>query len=220
MNAERQIKVSQVKEISEKLLRSKAMVVAEYAGLTVQELQELRKKLMENGAEINVYKNRLFKIAIKETKLKALEASLFGPNIYVFGMNDEISPAKILANFAKKHEALILKAGIYEGKVIDKKELEAIAILPSLEEAMTILAMSMMSPLKNISIGLNMLVTENKLTSSLETKTEESNHKKEQNTSLEVEQSQEKDKIEEGSNKDQKVEMGTSNEKEKEENNN
>lgn len=163
MNANKKAKVAQVKEISTKISSSKALVVAEYAGLTVKELQALRKELKEHKVELKVFKNRMFKIAANEAGLSALDTDLAGANIYAFGMEDEISPAKVLAKFAKEHKALKLKAGTYEGKVVDAKELATIATLPSYEEALTMLAMSMLSPIKFVGTGLHMLVKENKL---------------------------------------------------------
>lgn len=162
MNANKQAKHAQVKEISEKITSSKAMVVAEYSGLSVKQLQDLRKDLKAHGVELKVYKNRLFRIAANNAGIN-LDENLVGQNIYAFGMEDEISPAKVLAKFAKEHEALKLKAGTYEGKVIDSAELAVIATLPSYDEALTMLAMSMLSPIKYVGSGLHMLVEEGKL---------------------------------------------------------
>lgn len=174
MNANKKVKVAQVKEISTKISSAKALVVAEYAGLTVKDLQALRKELKANKVELKVFKNRLFKIAANEAGYADLDADLAGQNIYAFGMEDEISPAKVLAKFAKDHKNLKLKAGTYEGKVVDAKELAVIASLPSYEEALTMLAMSMLSPIKFVGTGLHMLVEENKLAAApAEVKTEE-----------------------------------------------
>jgi len=180
MNANRIAKESQVKEIVEKINASEALVVAEFAGLTVSETQELRSQLKEKGVELKVYKNRLVKLAMEEAGFGEINTELTGPNAFAFGMEDGISPAKVLAEFAKKHEALRIKAGTYEGKVIDLEELKIIATLPSMEEALTMLAMSMLSPIKNVGIGLNILTTEGHLEAGAEeapaeeTKAEES----------------------------------------------
>ncbi|TCG10479.1 50S ribosomal protein L10 [Mycoplasma todarodis] len=147
-----------VKEISEKISQSAGLVVAEYHGLTVTELQELRNLSAEKDVELKVYKNRIFKIAAKENGIEAINTELVGPNIFAFGKSDDISPAKVLAEFAKTHDALKLKAGTYEGKVIGLEEVLQVATLPSLEEALTMLATSMMAPLKYISVGMNTLV--------------------------------------------------------------
>ncbi len=163
MNANRTAKVSQVKEIVEKINASESIVIAEYAGLTVKETQELRNNLREAGVELKVYKNRLFKIAAKEAGFDDLTTDLVGPNAFAFGMEDGISPAKVLAKFAKENDALKLKMGTYEGKVIDAEEVMQIAKLPSYDEALTMLAMSMLSPIKFVGSGLHMLATEGHL---------------------------------------------------------
>ncbi len=160
MNAFRQAKETQVKEISEKISNSVGLVVAEYHGLTVTELQELRNLSAERDVELKVYKNRIFKIAAKENGIEAINTELVGPNIFAFGKSDDISPAKVLAEFAKTHKDLKLKAGTYEGKVIGYEEVLEVATLPSLEEALTMLATSMMAPLKYVSVGMNTLVSD------------------------------------------------------------
>ena len=163
MNANRIAKESQVKEIVAKINASESLVIAEYAGLTVKQTQELRDNLREAGVELKVYKNRLFKIAAKEAGFDDLTTELVGPNAFAFGMEDGISPAKVLAEFAKTNDALKLKMGTYEGKVIDAEEVMQIATLPSYDEALTMLAMSMLSPIKFVGSGLHMLATEGHL---------------------------------------------------------
>lgn len=162
MTTNRRAKEDQIKEISAKISAAKSLVVAEYAGLTVKNLQALRKDLKAKGVELKVYKNRLFRVASNEAGYN-LDESLIGPNIYAFGMEDDISPAKVLAKFAKNHEALKLKAGIYEGSVIDSTGVAEIALLPSLEEALTMLATSLLAPVNYIGKGLHLLTTEGKL---------------------------------------------------------
>ncbi len=173
MNALRQAKEIKVKEISNKISQSAGLVIAEYHGLTVAEIQELRTLSAEKDVELKVYKNRIFKIAAKENDIEAINKELVGPNIFAFGKSDDISPAKVLAEFAKTHAALKLKAGTHEGKVIGLEEVLKIATLPSLEEALTILAMSMMAPLKYTSVGLNTLVEEGYVGGKAKAKVEE-----------------------------------------------
>ena len=160
MNANKQAKVNVVKEISKKIADSKGLVVAKYDGLTVKEFQSLRQQLKENDVELKVYKNRLFKLAAKEAGLSELDPTLTGANVFAFGMSDDISPAKVLAAFAKDHEALELKGGTYEGKVVDATGINEVATLPSLEEALSMLAMQLISPVKFVGVGLNQLVEE------------------------------------------------------------
>lgn len=157
MNANKQAKVEVVKEIADKIQRSQAVVIAKYDGLTVKEFQTLRNQLREKDVELKVYKNRLFKIAAKEAGIGELETSLTGANVFAFGMSDDISPAKVLAAFAKDHEALELKAGTFEGKVLDAAGINEVATLPSLEEALTMLATSLIGPVRYIGTGLHQL---------------------------------------------------------------
>ena len=163
MNSNRLTKTNEVKEILEKIQNSKSMVVATYAGLTVSELQELRKELREANVEIKVFKNRLVKIALKDTDFSEMSEVLVGPNIYAFGMESDIAPAKIIAKFAKDHKKMEIVAGTYEGKVVDKAGVIEVATLPTLEEALTKLALAMLTPIKDLGIGLNMLVEDGHL---------------------------------------------------------
>ncbi|RIV16960.1 50S ribosomal protein L10 [Mycoplasmopsis gallopavonis] len=157
----RAIKREVVAEIAEKIQESHALAFAEYRGLTVAELQEFRKEAKALGVEVKVYKNRLFKIAAEKAGYADLANHLVGPNIFAFSQNDDMSAAKLLVNFAKKHKLMVVKAGTYEGKVIDAAGVKTVASLPTYEEALTILARSMMAPLQQMSLSLK-LVSEGK----------------------------------------------------------
>lgn len=166
MSSFRKEKENVVAEIKDSLSNASSLVVAEYRGLHVSELEALRNELKESGIKVKVYKNRLFKIAAQSLGYEALETDLVGPNIFAFGSSDAIAPAKIISKFAKKNPVVVLKGGIYENKVVNADEVKVIASLPSYEEALTMLASSLMGPLRQVSIGLKMLVDENKLVSS------------------------------------------------------
>ncbi|MGV2392901.1 UNVERIFIED_CONTAM: 50S ribosomal protein L10 [Campylobacter lari] len=154
--AARLAKKETVKEISSKLANAKGLVVAEYRGLTVAELTKLRVLAKENGVEIKVYKNRIFKLAANEAGYAELDQHLVGPNLYAFSNLEDNAAAKVLNNFAKEHKMLVLKAGIFENKVIDAKGVHEVATLPNYEEALTILARSLMAPLQQLSLSLKM----------------------------------------------------------------
>ena len=109
-------------------------MIAQYQGLNVNELDELRKELREKGILFKITKNRITKIAIKETSKKDLEKYFTGPTAAAIS-SDPISTAKILTKFAKSHDKLKIVAGFMDGKVLDQKEVAIIATLPSLEEA-------------------------------------------------------------------------------------
>ncbi len=111
-----------------------SVMIAQYQGLNVNELDELRKQLREKGILFKITKNRITKIAIKETPVKDLEKYFTGPTAAAIS-SDPISTAKILTKFAKTHDKLKIVAGFMDGKVLDQKEVAIIATLPSLEEA-------------------------------------------------------------------------------------
>ncbi|QCZ36552.1 50S ribosomal protein L10 [Mycoplasma nasistruthionis] len=150
-----------VLEIVDKIQSSQAVAFAEYRGLTVSELEEFRKEAKKLGVEIKVFKNRLFKLAAEQTGFGDLDQYLVGPNIFAFSTNDDMSAAKLLVKFAKAHKLMVLKAGTYEGQVIDAAGIKQVASLPTYEEALGILARSMMAPLQQISLSLK-LVSEGK----------------------------------------------------------
>lgn len=163
MNANKQLKASIVQEIETKIKNSSSVAVANYATLTVAEFEDLRRRLAAKNVDIKVYKNRLFKVAAKNAGYEGINEYLTGSNVYAFGNEDSIAPAKIMADFNKDTKKLELVAGIFEEKVQDKAGITVVATLPSYEEALTMLAMQLISPVKFIGVGLHQLVEENKL---------------------------------------------------------
>ena len=110
-----------------------SVMIAQYQGLNVNELDELRKQLREKGILFKITKNRITKLAIKETPVKDLEKYFSGPTAAALS-SDPITTAKILTKFAKSHDKLKIIAGFMDGKVLDQG-MAIIATLPSLEEA-------------------------------------------------------------------------------------
>lgn len=130
------IKYELVDALKEKLSKTKAVYVAEYRGMTVEQSTMLRKKVREAGGELKVSKNTLFRIAMKETGLTALPEDMTkGPNIYALCYDDPVSVAKVLKEYAndKTQKAFILKGGLLETQLLDLNQLLALAELPSKE---------------------------------------------------------------------------------------
>ena len=148
-------KEAQVQILKEKLSAAQTVLLADYRGLTVEEMTELRKKLRETGTEFRVVKNTLARLAAKEAKIDELDPYLTGPVAMAFGVDDPVAPAKILHTFARDHKNLELKAGLLEKKLLDVKEIEALATLPSREVLLTRLAAAMMGPLRNLGFVLS-----------------------------------------------------------------
>ena len=99
-----------VEEITGKFNDSQSAVVVEYRGLSVAEVTELRKALREEDVEFKVYKNKLVQRATESAGYAEINDKLVGPNAIAFGHSDAVAPARVLANFAKDHEALVIKA--------------------------------------------------------------------------------------------------------------
>jgi len=142
-----QAKEPVVQEIREKLSASAGAVLTDYRGLNVAEVTELRRKLREAGVEYKVVKNTLTRLAAAEIGLQDLNPYLEGPTAIAFGVGDPVAPAKIIAEFAKEHKELEIKAGVVDGKVIDVKGVKALAELPSREVLLAKLLGSMQSPM-------------------------------------------------------------------------
>jgi large subunit ribosomal protein L10 len=144
-----------VVEIKDRLNQAGALLLADYRGLTVKEMQELRNNLRAAGGELKVYKNSLTEIAIRELALPSLDEYLAGPTAIIFTGEDPVAPAKALTAFAKAHKALELKGGLVENQVVDADGVSAIATLPSREELIAKLLGTMLNPLTGFARVLN-----------------------------------------------------------------
>ena len=127
-------KKNYIEEMKKVFSSSDAVMIAQYQGLNVKELDSLRKQLREKGILFKITKNRITKIALKDSPCKDLEKFFKGPTAAAMS-SDPITSAKILTNFAKTHNKLKIVAGFMDGKVLDQKQVAVIATLPSLEEA-------------------------------------------------------------------------------------
>lgn len=140
-----------VEEIAGKFNDSQSAVVVEYRGLSVAEVTELRKSLREEDVEFKVYKNKLVQRATESAGYAEINDKLVGPNAIAFGHSDAVAPARILANFAKDHEALVIKAGIVEGKVLEVEEINEIAKLPGREGMYSMLLGMLQAPVSKFA---------------------------------------------------------------------
>lgn len=121
-------------DMTERLGRTTAMLVADYRGLTVAELRQLRSVLREDGAEIQVIKNSLLRRACDAAGLEPPDGLLAGPTAVVLLYEDLSKPVKALLDFAKKHEELEIRGGLLEGRPLDAAGVKALADLPTKDE--------------------------------------------------------------------------------------
>lgn len=139
-----------VSEIQNKFTGSSSTVVAEYRGLSVAEVTELRRALMKENVELKVYKNTLASKAADAAGYGELSIVLTGPNAMAFG-GDETGAARVMAKFAKKHKNLVLKGGIVEGKVVDLDTINALAALPNREGMLSMLLSVLQAPVSSFA---------------------------------------------------------------------
>lgn len=148
-----ELKKQVVEEITDKLKSSVSTVVVDYRGLNVAEVTELRKQLREAGVEFKVYKNTLTRRAAEAAELGNLNEFLTGPNAIAFSTEDVVAPAKIINEFAKKNDALEIKAGVIEGNVATVEDVKALAELPSREGLLSMLLSVLQAPIRNLALA-------------------------------------------------------------------
>ena len=146
-----------VQEISENIKDAQSVVVVDYRGLTVAEDTQLRKALREAGVTYKVYKNTMIRFAAKGTEFEALEPHLEGPTALAVSKEDATAPARIICDFAKKAEALEVKAGVVEGSVYDAAGIQELSKIPSREVLLSKLLGSLQSPITNLARVLNQI---------------------------------------------------------------
>ena len=139
-----------VAELKERFAGVQTAVLTEYRGLTVRQLSDLRKQLKGASAEYKVVKNRLARIAIKDSALDGLGKHLTGPTGVAYTRHDPVSVAKALQAFVKNNPALTIKVGVVEGKVLEPAALKSLADLPSKEALRAQLVGALQGPMSQL----------------------------------------------------------------------
>lgn len=143
-----------VNVIADEIKDSASIIIADYRGLNVAEVTELRTNMRNEGLTLKVYKNSLVRRAMQQAGIEGLEEVLTGPNVIAFSKEDVVAPARVLNDFAKSHENLELKAGVIEGKTASLEEVKAIAALPSREGLLSMLLSVLTAPIRNTALAV------------------------------------------------------------------
>ena len=159
----KEAKKNYIEEMKKVFSSNEAVMIAHYQGLNVVELDELRKELRENGILFKITKNRITKLAVKDSPCKDLEQYFSGPTAAAVS-SDPFLSARILHKFSKKNDKLKIVAGFMEGKVIDKDEVAKIASLPTLSEARAKIVGVLAAPAQKI---ISILLAQSKKMASL-----------------------------------------------------
>ena len=142
-----------VAEVSAQVANAQTIVIAEYRGIEVTDLTVLRKKARESGVYLRVLKNTLVRRAVAGTPFASLADHMVGPLIYSVSA-DPVAAAKVLNDFAKTNDKLVLKAGSYAGKVLDKAGVQELASIPGREELLARLLGVMQAPVSGFAVCL------------------------------------------------------------------
>ena len=139
-----------IKEMTSQFENSKAVLVTHYQGLTVKQLDELRKRMREHGIIFKITKNRITKLALEKSKCKELSNLFTGPTAVAFS-EDAITSAKILTKFSKENENLKILGGIMGTDILDVDGVKNVATLPTLDEARAKIVGILRSPAQKIA---------------------------------------------------------------------
>ena len=134
-----------VADVGAQLAAAQTVVLAEYRGIPVEQLTKLRASARDQGVYLRVLKNTLARRAAQGTQFEPLADSMVGPLIYGISA-DPIASARVLQNFAKTQEQLVIKAGLYNGKLLDVAGVKALATIPSRDELLSQLLGVMLAP--------------------------------------------------------------------------
>ena len=143
-----------VAEVSAQVAKAQAIIIAEYRGLGVGHMTQLRAKARQSGIYFRVLKNSLARRAVSDTPFSGLSEHMVGPLAYGIG-SDPVAAAKVLHEFSKGNDKLVIKAGAMANHVISSSEIASLASLPSREELLAKLLGTMQAPVANFVRTLN-----------------------------------------------------------------
>jgi len=150
LSLNRNEKAAVVADVSAQAARSQTLALAEYRGLTVANLDALRRQARDQGVYLQVLKNTLARRAVAGSPFEVAAEAMVGPLIYGFS-EDAVAAAKVLADFAKTNDRLVIKAGAYAGKPLDADGVKALAAIPSREVLIAQIAGLLKSPIQRLA---------------------------------------------------------------------
>jgi len=157
MPLNKQRKEEIVKTLFEDIQNSKSFVIADYTGLTVNDTQELKEKANEQAVKIQAIKKTLLRLVLEKAQIQGINPKeLEGSLAIALGLEDEVAPAKVVAEFSKDHEQMEILTGLLDSKILSREEIMALSKIPSKDELLAKLVGSLNSPisgLANVLVG-------------------------------------------------------------------
>jgi large subunit ribosomal protein L10 len=150
LSLNRNEKAAVVTDVAAQVAKSQTLALAEYRGLTVENLNKLRVDARAKGVYLHVLKNTLARRAVAGTPFEVAREAMAGPLIYGFS-EDAVAAAKVMADFAKTNDKLVIKAGVYAGKALDVEGVKALASIPSREVLIAQVAGLLKSPIQRMA---------------------------------------------------------------------
>ena len=160
MSLNRNEKAAVITDVGRQAARAQTLALAEYRGLTVENLNKLRVDARSKGVYLHVLKNTLARRAVAGTPFEVAQGAMVGPLIYGFS-EDAVAAAKVIADFAKTNDKLVIKGGAYAGKALDANGVKALASIPSREVLIAQVAGLLKSPIQRMA-GVLAAVAEKK----------------------------------------------------------
>ena len=154
MSLNRNEKAAVVADVAAQVAKSQTLALAEYRGLTVEHLNKLRVEARAKGVYLHVLKNTLARRAVAGTPFESASESMVGPLIYGFS-EDAVAAAKVIADFAKTNDKLVLKGGSYAGKTLNVEGVKALANIPSREVLLSQIANLLQSPIASFARAID-----------------------------------------------------------------
>ena len=158
MALNREEKAAVIEEVAAQVATAGSIILAEYRGLTVEKITQLRKQARESGVYLRVLKNTLVRRAVKDTPYEKLADQMVGPLMYGISA-DPVAPAKLIASFAKANDQLVVKGGAMPNVVMDVAGVQALATMPSRDELLAKLLGTMQAPVATFVRTLNEVPT-------------------------------------------------------------
>jgi len=141
-----------VAEVAEVAARAHSVVAADYRGLTVSQMTELRAKAREGGVLVRVVKNTLARRAVEGTEFECLQEGLVGPLLLAFSLEEPGSAARLVKGFAKEHDKLDVKLVAFGGQMLPATDLDRLASLPTRDQALSLLMATMKAPVTKLAM--------------------------------------------------------------------
>jgi large subunit ribosomal protein L10 len=156
LSLNRSEKEAVISEVTSLAAKAQTLVMAEYRGITVASMDQLRIKARSSGVSLSVLKNTLARRAVAGSAFEVAADQMTGPLIYGFSV-DAVAAAKVVADFAKTNDKLVIRGGVYGGKVLDENGVKQLASIPSKEVLLAQLCGLLMSPISRTAVVLGAL---------------------------------------------------------------